>query len=167
MLWLPATARDELTCSPDAGEETKGGGAFDGERVGVSRRAATGVLMYRSGLASVINNIPQPCLAYVPPQRVSSITNSLRRLTNERLVAKSRFMREQTEIYLEEAAEGEKQSFPPRGALMSSGDGASHVAAMKRGPGLTRCDGNDQIPCRGRRNVQVVVVPRGARWCSG
>lgn len=44
--------------------------------------SASGVLVYRSGLASVINNIPQPVLAYVSPRRV----NNYKRRTNERLV---------------------------------------------------------------------------------
>lgn len=49
--------------------------------------------MYRSGLASVINGISQPFPAYVSPRRLNNKLGCKRR-ANERLFAKSGFMRE-------------------------------------------------------------------------
>lgn len=70
---------DQHACSSrrtlHAREDPKGWRS--GEHVGVTSHVATGVLMYRSGPASAINNISQPFLAaYVSPWRFSSITNS-------------------------------------------------------------------------------------------
>lgn len=48
--------------------------------------SASGVVIYRSGLASVINNISQPSRAYVSPQRVNNKLGCKRR-ANERLVS--------------------------------------------------------------------------------
>lgn len=76
--------------------------------------------MYRSGLASVINNIPQPVPAYVSPRRVNNKLGCKRR-TNERLVC-------QIKIY---ESLPSSQNFTWEKALISRGGINTWAVAMR------------------------------------